>query len=77
MPPSTMYFSISGQREEAAVRFLGDEAHRVFDAGAIVPAAIEYDDLARGGKAFDVALNEHLAFFAVRQGAGGGLLPVP
>jgi len=70
-----MYFSISGQREEAAVRFLGDEAHRVFDAGAIVPAAIEYDDLARGGKAFDVALNEHLAFSRSGKAPAGAFYP--
>ena len=68
-----MYFSISGAAgEETAVRFLGGEAHHVFDAGAIVPAAIEYHDLARGRKAFDVALNEHLAFFAVRRRRQGG-----
>src|SRR5580693_2724243 len=62
-----VFFDLGATGEKTAVRFLGGEAHHVFDAGAIVPAAIEYDDLARGGKAFDVALNEHLAFFAVRR----------
>jgi hypothetical protein len=70
-----VFFDFRAAGEETAVRFLGGEAHHVFDAGAIVPAAIEYDDLARGGKAFDVALNEDLAFFAVRQGDGGGFCP--
>src|SRR5580704_4846774 len=67
-----VFFDFRAPGEETAVRFLGDEAHHVFDAGAIVPASIEYDDLARGGKAFDVALNEHLAFFAVRRRRQGG-----
>ena len=45
---------------------LGAESHHVFDAGAIVPAAVEDDDLARGREVLDVALHEHLRLFAVR-----------
>src|SRR6201982_3892759 len=51
--------------EEALVLFLGAEAHDVFHAGTIVPAAIEDHDLAGGGKEFHVALDEHLALLPI------------
>src|SRR4029077_15673647 len=41
------------------------EAHNVFHAGAVVPAAIENHDLAGGGKEFHVALDEHLALLPI------------
>ena len=47
------------------------EAHDIFDAGAVVPAAIEDGDLTTGRKVLHVALHEHLALFAVgRRGQG-------
>src|SRR6185295_19934103 len=51
--------------EEALVLLLGAEAHHVLDAGAVVPAAIEDDDLAAGWKLLDVALHEDLRLLAV------------
>src|SRR5690606_4364409 len=44
---------------------LAAESHHAFDAGAVVPAAIEDNDLARGGKMPDVALHVHLALLAL------------
>src|SRR5262252_3121613 len=46
---------------------LGAKSHHVFDAGAVVPAAIEDHDLARSRKLLDVALHEHLRLFSVRR----------
>ncbi len=51
--------------EEALVLRGVDEAHHIFDAGAIVPATVEDHDFAAGGKARNVALDIHLALFAV------------
>ena len=66
MPPSTMYFSISGQSSrKRSVLLLGAEAHDVFDAGAVVPAAVEDHDLAGGREVLDVALHVHLRLLAV------------
>ena len=62
-----MYFStIGAQLEESLVLLLGAKAHHVFDAGAVVPAAIEDHDLARGGKMLHVALQVHLSLLAIR-----------
>ena len=55
--------------EEALVLLLGAEAHHVFDAGAVVPAAIEDHDLSRRREMREVALHVHLRLFAV---GGGG-----
>src|SRR6516225_3604040 len=44
---------------------LGAETHHIFDAGAVVPAAVEDDDFSCGREMFDVTLHEYL-----------GLLPV-
>ena len=47
------------------------EAHDMFDAGAVVPAAVEDNDLARSREVLHVALKVHLALLAVgrrRQG---------
>ncbi len=57
MPSSTIACSNCGQSdEEAAVLRLGAEAHHIFDAGPIVPAAVEDHDFARGRKMRHVAL---------------------
>ena len=48
MPASTMYFSICGQSSrKRSYCVSAAEAHHIFDAGAVVPAAIEDHDLAR------------------------------
>ena len=68
MPPSTMNFSVGGQRLEEPPVLLGRaEAHDVFDAGPIVPAAVEDHDLARRREMLDIALHVHLALLAVRR----------
>src|ERR1700716_3507476 len=66
MPLSTTYFSVCGQ-SPTTVLALGAESHHVFDAGAVVPAAIEDDDLAGRRKALDVALHEQLRFLSIRR----------
>ena len=43
----------------------GAEAHDVFDAGAVVPAAVEDDDFAGGREMLDVALHVHLRLLAI------------
>src|SRR5215475_12360776 len=48
---------------------LGTKSHNVFNPGAVVPAAIEDDDLAGGGKMRHVTLKEYLRFFR-SEGAG-------
>ncbi len=66
MPSSTMTCSNSGQsvRKSAVLRF-GAEAHHIFDPGAIVPAAVEDHDLARGRQMGDVALQVELRLLPV------------
>ena len=44
-----------------------DKAHHAFDAGAVVPAAIEDDDFTAGRKIRNVALHEHLRLLPVRR----------
>ena len=67
-----MYFSNTGQSlEEARVLLLGAKAHHVFDAEAVIPAAVENHDLARRREVRHVALHIHLRLLAVgrrRQG---------
>ena len=48
--------------------FVG-KPHDMFDAGAVVPAAVEDDDFAGRRKVFHVALHEHLHFWR-SDGAG-------
>ncbi len=43
----------------------GGKIHHIFDAGAIVPTAIEDHDFAGSWKVRDIALKIHLAFLAV------------
>src|SRR5678815_388216 len=47
-----------------AVLVLRTEPHDVLDAGAVVPAAVEDDDLAACGEVRQVALQVHLRLFA-------------
>ncbi len=51
--------------QEGARLVLGAEAHHALDAGAVVPAAVEDDDLARRRQVRDVALAVHLGLLAV------------
>ena len=46
--------------EEPPRLLVGAEAHDPLDAGPVVPAAIEDDDLARGREVRDVPLDVHL-----------------
>ena len=47
------------------------KAHDIFDAGAVVPAAVEDHDLPPGGELLDVALQEHLRLLSIgRRGQG-------
>jgi hypothetical protein len=65
MPDSTIARSTRGTPPRNLLRLLGSaEAHHPFDPGAVVPAAVEDDDLARRRKVADVALQVHLAFLA-------------
>src|SRR5205823_3206626 len=53
--------------EEALDLLLGAEPHDALDAGPVVPAAIEDDDLTRGREVPDVALHVHLRLLALRR----------
>src|SRR6185312_2168444 len=65
------FLDLRAQFEKALVVFGRAKAHDIFDAGAIVPAAVEDHDLAAGRKLLDVALQKHLALLAVgRRGQG-------
>ncbi len=66
IPPSTMYFfDLRTEIQKSIVLLVGAKSHHVFDAGAIVPAAIEDDDFAGRWISFDVALHEHLGLLTV------------
>src|SRR5262249_49649019 len=64
-------FDLRAELEEPMMLLLADEPHDVFDASAVVPAAIEDDDFAAGGEIFHVPLQEHLRFLAIRGGREG------
>ncbi len=53
--------------QEILILLLAAELHHVLDAGAVVPASIEDDDLARCREMRDVALHVHLRLLAVRR----------
>ena len=53
--------------EEATVLFLGAEAHHDFNAGAVVPAAVEDNDLACRREVLHVSLHVHLRLFSIRR----------
>ncbi len=60
-------FDLRAKLEKAPVLLFSAKSHDEFNAGAIVPTTVEDDDLARGRKLLDVALREHLRFFAIRR----------
>ena len=62
---SDVFFDFGTNAEKALSLFLADETHHLLDTCAIVPAAIENDDFATGGKALDVALQKHLGLFPI------------
>ena len=65
------FFDGRTEVQEAFVLLLGAEAHDVFDAGAVVPTAIENHDFTGGWKSLDVALQVQLGFLAIgRSGEG-------
>ena len=57
---------------ELLVLLLGAEPHDALDAGAVVPGAVEQDDLAGGGQVGDVALEVPLRALALGRGGQGG-----
>ena len=57
--------------QELLVFLVGAETHDLLDAGAVVPAPVEQDDLALGGQLRDVALEVPLAALALGRGAEG------
>ena len=66
-----VFFDLRRQFQETAVSRLVDETHHVFDAGAVVPAAVEDDDFASGGEMLDIALEKQLALLPFgRRGQG-------
>ena len=60
-----VFLDLGAEFEEACVLFLRAEAHDVFDAGAVVPTAVEDHDLARRRKVLHVTLHVHLRLLAV------------
>src|SRR5262245_33017303 len=52
-----IFFHLRAQVEKTAMLGLAAKAHDVFDAGAVVPAAVEDDDLAGGRETLHVALH--------------------
>src|SRR6185295_2767291 len=51
--------------QKSLVLLLGAESHYVFDAGAVVPAAVEDHDLSSRREMREIALHVHLRFFAL------------
>ncbi len=60
-----VFFDLRTNLEEALHLLGADKSHDVFNAGAIVPAAVENHDFARRRKMLDVALQKHLRLFAI------------
>ena len=58
-----VFLDLRAELQETLMLLLGAKSHDVFDAGAVVPAAIEDDDLAGRRKLLDIALHEHLRLF--------------
>src|SRR6185437_13282017 len=69
MPSSTSSRSKIGHWCRNRLLLLGAEAHDVLDAGPVVPAPVEQDDLAGGGQVLRVALEVPLG--ALPFGRGG------
>src|SRR4029077_12860955 len=62
-----VFFDLRAKFEEMVVLFFGAEAHDIFHAGAVVPTAVEDDDLARRRKMLHVTLDVHLRLLAFRR----------
>src|ERR1700730_531405 len=58
------FFDQGAKIEEPLMFRVGAESHDEFNAGSIVPAAIENDDLASGRELLNMSLNEELGLFA-------------
>src|ERR1044071_9119435 len=66
-----VFFDLRRQLQEPLVSFLGHKTHHMFYAGAVVPAAVEDDELTGCREVFDVTLEEQLAFLPLgRRGQG-------
>src|SRR6185369_12427790 len=65
-------FDLGAEIQEPFALALAAEAHHVLDAGAVVPAAIEDDDLAGRGEVRHVALHVDLSLFAIGGSGQGG-----
>src|SRR5262249_30504450 len=63
-----VFFDLRYDLEKHPVLLLTAKSHDVFDAGTVVPTAIEDDDLACRRKSLDIALREQLGLFALRRG---------
>lgn len=53
------------QIQKPFVLLVGAEPHHIFNAGTIVPTAIEDPDLPSSREVLDVALHEELGLFAI------------
>ena len=60
-----VFFQLGTQFEEAGVLLLRAKAHHVFDAEAVIPTAVEDDDLARRREVRHVTLHIHLRLLAI------------
>src|SRR5262249_28764652 len=60
-----IFLHLRTELQEATMLLLGAEAHDIFDTGAVVPAAIEDDDLAACRVLLDITLDEHLGLLAI------------
>src|SRR5262249_35518013 len=66
-----VFFDLRAKLEKTSVLLLRAKPHDVFDAGAVVPTAVEDHDLATCRELLDVALHEHLSFLTIRGGRQG------
>src|SRR6201987_2551718 len=63
-----VFFERGTKFEELAILLFSAKSHDMFNTSAVVPTAVEDNDLARGGKMPKVTLDVHLALFAIRRG---------
>src|SRR5258707_14072068 len=62
-----VFLELQAELQETSMVLFGAKTHHIFDAGAVVPAAVKDHDLARCRKLLNVTLHEHLRFFAIRR----------
>src|SRR5262245_31278071 len=68
MPEFMISFSKTGMfLQKALAHLLVHEAHDAFDAGAVVPAAVEDHDFAAAGELLDVTLHVQLRLLTFRR----------